>query len=249
MKGQIKHMRAPLKDGDTVVITLCGKLEVGIYFNNRVLTLKDGRININSLTDILVINSTPEIQEVINEIKQLYKDELNNKEKEITVNDFKTGTVLETKQGKKWLYLGEKWKLASTARADKTGRLFISMEYIDKKLTLKENLDNLILKCNSLDDMYKYFKFSAPKAIKVDDTFSYTEENIVDHLCNGLIGVVNQNKSFSFLLNASYERDTYKDIAGLTITMNYHRNISRVFISSRAYNKDNKLNLNRTKQI
>ena len=106
-------MREALKDGDIVVIPSGSKLEVGIHFNNRVLTLNNGRININRLSDILVINPTPKIQEVVDKIKILYKNELDgNKEKEITVNDFELGTVLETKSGKQWLVMGECWRLA-----------------------------------------------------------------------------------------------------------------------------------------
>ena len=237
-------MIEPLKDGDIVVIPSGSKLEVGIHFNNRVLTLNNGRININRLSDILVINPTPKIQEVVDKIKILYKNELDgNKEKEITVNDFELGTVLETKSGKQWLVMGECWRLAHyTQYKDKTGRMFINMEHINKKLSLRENMDNLISQCNTLDDMKKYFKFSIPKAIKVDKSFRYTEDDIADFLHKGLIGLIVDAKHFCFILNTFYSKNynPYNKIESLSV-VNAGVGISRVWISTFRYNETTKI--------
>lgn len=215
MKFDIDSFDEKLQDLDTVVISKFNDITPGIYYNHRVLTLH-GRINIDQVGGLMKASSNNKMfQSAIKEIKEKYADELSNKTKELVINYIPVGAVIVTKTNKRWLYLGNSWSMHNhCSRKIKSGALFVSMEYIDTNKSLTANLNSIIENCKSTKDMLSYFKFSQPKAVAIDDSYSVTEGDINRFISVGYIGIMHDKHCYCLLLNyANHKcREIYKDM-------------------------------------
>lgn len=220
----------PLNDDNIVAISKNNELEIGIYSNHRVLTL-DEKLNMNQINGIMKIeHPNRQIYAIANSVRDAYSDELKNSNKEIVIGTIPIGSVLVTKNGFRWLYLGPNWVIydhESYYSRRKSGSLYIPMQNIDTNKSLRENLNEIIEDNVSSFSMTNHFRLSYPKAVEIDDSYSVTTDDIEDFIRNGLIGIFNNENDYSFLLNSSY-RDSYDDIKDLIITRSIHNGIRSV---------------------
>ena len=241
MNIDVDSFNEELHDLDEVVINKYNDITPGIYYNHRVLTL-EGRINMSQIAGIMKVSSeSKEFKSVIREIKEEYTNELSSKTKELVIGYIPVGAVIVTKTNKKWLYLGNSWSIHNhCSKKLKSGTLFVSMEHIDTNKSLTENLNNIIKNCLNTKDMLKYFKFSQPKAISIDDSYSVTEEDIREFITTGYIGIINNKDCFCLLLNYanSHYYDIYKDIKGLYMyTYSCSQTISEISVHYDSLNR------------
>lgn len=208
MSFDVDSFNDKLQDLDTVVISKFNDITPGVYYNRRVLTLH-GKVNVSQIDGIMKTSSKNKIfQSTIKEIKEKYADEFTSKTKELVINQLDVGQVLVTKTNKKWLYLGNFWSMHNHCEKKlRSGALFISMEHIYTNKSLTENINSIIEKCSNTKDMLKYFKFSQPKAIAIDKSYSVKEEDIDEFLKTGYIGIVHDKNSYCLLMH--YDSYTY----------------------------------------
>ena len=195
-----------VNDGDAVAFTWRNMQDVGVYFNNRILTNRD-RVNITDVHGVLLLKDSVRLNNYITRVQNIHMKELTS-DKIIAINDLEDGKVYVTKKGDKFLYFGDAWALGykqdeNSEEKLRSGRLFINMKYFNTSMSLKDNMLNIIKHCNTIDDFIKALRFSVPNAIGID-TFSYSKDEIKDYTYYGCVGIVNSLHNYAIITEGHY---------------------------------------------
>lgn len=222
--GKIKdYFGTEVKDMDTVVFsTATGEMGSGIYFNNRIVTLKNDNTithkNIRQICDMVIIESE-RLGKTYQYLLYANSKEFKSDTKEITVNELEAGGVYETKSGIQYIYMGDYWRIGSNStniykvKAESYRKMFFKLgkEKYTKDMTLSQLIEQSMLNCsNGLLSMLDIFKFSTPKLSKY--VTKIPEQEIKDFINNGKIGIFDKKLNELVLLDTYYNRQKVNDI-------------------------------------
>lgn len=208
--GKVKdYFGTEVKDMDAILYSTAeGKLNTGIYFNNRIVTQNyyDRLVhkNINQVTDIVVIDKE-KIKDQYEKLLEINSKEFNTSKelREITVNELEAGGVYETKSGIQYIYLGDQWRMgcmgseSKRLKAESYRRCFFradaeKYDFANKDRTLSDLIEDSMVKCeHGMTDMLNLFKFSVPKLYKHVGTIDRDE--LKDFEVHGKFGLLDEN--------------------------------------------------------
>lgn len=214
--GKIKdYFGTEVKDMDTVVFsTATGEMGSGIYFNNRIVTLKDGKTithkNIRQVCDMVIIESK-RLGKAYQYLLDANSKEFKSGDKEITVNELEVGGVYETKTGVQYIYLGDCWRIGSNSKnmtkvnVKSYRKMFFKLgkEKYTKDKTLSQLIEQAMMNCSGgLLGMLDIFKFNMPKLSRCVAKISKSE--IKDFENNGKLGIFDKSLNELVLIDTYY---------------------------------------------
>ena len=222
--GKIKdYFGTEVKDMDTVVFsTATGEMGSGIYFNNRIVTLKNDNTithkNIRQICNMVIIESE-RLGKTYQYLLDANSKEFKSDTKEITVNELEAGGVYETKSGIQYIYMGDYWRIGSNSngiskvRTESYRKMFFKLgkEKYNKDKTLSQLIEQAMTGCNNgLLSMLDIFKFNVPKLSRY--VTKIPKQEIKDFIDNGKIGIFDKRLNELVLLDTYYNRQRVNDI-------------------------------------
>lgn len=212
-----------VKDMDAVVYsTATGRIGSGIYFNNRIVTLKKGNIiehkNIRQVCDIVIIEKE-RLGDTYDYLLEANSKEFNAGTKEITVNDLEAGGVYETKSGIQYIYMGDYWRIGSNSASIYKVKevsyrkmfLWLGKGKYTKDMTLSQIVEQSMMNCsNGLLSMLSIFKFSTPKLSRC--IAKIPKQEMDDFIKHGKMGIFDKKLNELVLLDTYHNRQRSNDI-------------------------------------